>query len=205
MNQFLGSIFSESPTANEDGTKIVVVDVNSSPKDDPANQKIGHFQVPTGLCIKTRLRAQPLIWKWFFIFMKTHFHNKILCTCWPHFESEGFWNSEVAYCRKSNWRYRFCKTGHPRNWRSTSKPENGGNPTRFLRGIVWGQLMSQRGKASNGNIVEHPPTSAVGLCTAWELWNLRVNGCQAGIVLLPFPLQKKLLRNDAFVKSYISS
>ena len=29
---------------------------------------------------------------------KTHFHKKDqerLCT-WPHFESEGFWNSEVA-------------------------------------------------------------------------------------------------------------
>ena len=24
------------------------------------------------------------------------FHRKGLCT-WPHFESEGFWNSEVAY------------------------------------------------------------------------------------------------------------
>ena len=29
--------------------------------------KIGHFQVPPGLCIRTRLSAQPLIWKWFFI------------------------------------------------------------------------------------------------------------------------------------------
>ena len=24
---------------------------------------IGHFRVPSGLCIKTRLSAQPLIWK----------------------------------------------------------------------------------------------------------------------------------------------
>ena len=96
INQFLGSIFSESPTANEDGTKIVVVDVNSSPK-DPANQKIGHFRVP---CIKTRLRAQPLIWKCFFIFMKIHFHNKILCTCWPHFESKGFWTVASGLLQK---------------------------------------------------------------------------------------------------------
>ena len=27
---------------------------------------------------------------------KTHFTQERLCT-WPHFESEGFWNSEVAY------------------------------------------------------------------------------------------------------------
>ena len=31
---------------------------------------IGHFRVPPGLCIKTRLSAQPLIWKWFFILMQ---------------------------------------------------------------------------------------------------------------------------------------
>jgi len=31
---------------------------------------IGHFQVLPGLCIKTRLGAQPLIWKWFFILMQ---------------------------------------------------------------------------------------------------------------------------------------
>ena len=31
---------------------------------------IGHFRVPKGLCIKTRLGAQPLIWKWFFILMQ---------------------------------------------------------------------------------------------------------------------------------------
>ena len=32
--------------------------------------KIGHFRVPLVLCIKTRLSAQPLIWKWFFILMQ---------------------------------------------------------------------------------------------------------------------------------------
>ena len=31
---------------------------------------IGHFRVSPGLCIKTRLGAQPLIWKWFFILMQ---------------------------------------------------------------------------------------------------------------------------------------
>ena len=29
-----------------------------------------HFRVPSCLCIKTRLSAQPLIWKWFFILMQ---------------------------------------------------------------------------------------------------------------------------------------
>ena len=31
---------------------------------------IGHFRAPPGLGIKTRLSAQPLIWKWFFILMQ---------------------------------------------------------------------------------------------------------------------------------------
>ena len=31
---------------------------------------ISHFQVPAGLCIKTRLSAQPFIWKWIFILMQ---------------------------------------------------------------------------------------------------------------------------------------
>ena len=58
---------------------------------------IGLFPVPPFLCIKTRLSVQPLIWKRFFILMqiKLIFTRK-LCT-WPQFESEGFWNSEVAY------------------------------------------------------------------------------------------------------------
>ena len=39
---------------------------------------IGHFRVPPGLCFKTRVGAQPLIWKSFFILMhkQTHFHKK---------------------------------------------------------------------------------------------------------------------------------
>ena len=49
---------------------------------------IGHIGVPPGLCIKTRLRAQPLIWN--------SFSQERLCT-WPHFESECSWNLEVAY------------------------------------------------------------------------------------------------------------
>ena len=31
---------------------------------------ISHFRIPPRLCIKTRLSAQPLIWKWFFILMQ---------------------------------------------------------------------------------------------------------------------------------------
>ena len=34
------------------------------------DKRIGHFRVPPGLCIKTRLGAQHLIWKWFFILMQ---------------------------------------------------------------------------------------------------------------------------------------
>ena len=30
---------------------------------DPTPSNIGHFRVLQGLCIKTRLSAQPLIWK----------------------------------------------------------------------------------------------------------------------------------------------
>ena len=33
-------------------------------------KKIGHFRVPPGLCFKTRVGAQPLIWKSFFILMR---------------------------------------------------------------------------------------------------------------------------------------
>ena len=38
---------------------------------------IDYFLVTPGLSIKTRLRAQPLIWKWFFNYAnKTHLHKK---------------------------------------------------------------------------------------------------------------------------------
>ena len=32
--------------------------------------QIGHFWVPPGLCIRRRLSAQPLIWKWLFILVQ---------------------------------------------------------------------------------------------------------------------------------------
>ena len=37
-----------------------------------------HFRVPPGLCFKSRVGGQPLIWKSVFIVMqkKTHFHKK---------------------------------------------------------------------------------------------------------------------------------
>ena len=35
-----------------------------------AGTAIGHFRVSPSLCIRTRLSAQPLIWKWFFILMQ---------------------------------------------------------------------------------------------------------------------------------------
>ena len=58
---------------------------------------ISHFRVPPGLCIKTRLSAQPLIWRWFVILMqiKLIFTRKVV-PAFSHFESERFWNSEVA-------------------------------------------------------------------------------------------------------------
>ena len=34
------------------------------------NLGIGHFRVPSGLCFKTRVGAQPFIWKSFFILMQ---------------------------------------------------------------------------------------------------------------------------------------
>ena len=57
------------------------------------------FLVPTDFCIKTRLSAQPLIWRWFFILMqiKLIFTRKVvhLASFWKW----GFWNSaEVAFC-----------------------------------------------------------------------------------------------------------
>ena len=44
------------------------------------HRSIGHFRVPPGLCIKTRLSAQPLIWNWFFILMqiKLIFKRKVV-------------------------------------------------------------------------------------------------------------------------------
>ena len=43
----------------------------------PLSLTIDHFRVPPGLCLKTRVGAQPLIWKSFFILMQiTHFRLK---------------------------------------------------------------------------------------------------------------------------------
>ena len=44
--------------------------INMAAVTSRANQQYGHFQVSPGLCIKTRLSAQPLIWKLFFILMQ---------------------------------------------------------------------------------------------------------------------------------------
>ena len=60
---------------------------------------IGHFLVSPGLCIKTRLGAQPLIWKLFFILMQMkpmHFHKKG-CALGLILKVRVFWNSEEAY------------------------------------------------------------------------------------------------------------
>ena len=88
-----------------DGRQKVLYTVNSRilglpPRDKTAMlgvNTIGHFRVPPGLCIKTRLSAQPLIWKWFFILMqiKLIFTRKVvhLASFWRW----GFWNSEVSH------------------------------------------------------------------------------------------------------------
>ena len=60
---------------------------------------IGHFLFSPGLCIKTRLGAQPLIWKLFFILMQMkpmHFHKKG-CALGVILKVRVFWNSEEAY------------------------------------------------------------------------------------------------------------
>ena len=45
-----------------------------------SRRSIGHFRVSPGLCIKTRLSAQPLIWKWVFILtqIKLIFTRKVV-------------------------------------------------------------------------------------------------------------------------------
>ena len=44
------------------------------------HQALDHFRVTPGLCIKTRLSAQPLIWEWVFILLqiKTIFTRKVV-------------------------------------------------------------------------------------------------------------------------------
>ena len=58
---------------------------------------IRHFRVRPGLCIKTRLSAQPLIWKWFFILMQIKLISTRKVEHLASFWKWGFWNSEVAY------------------------------------------------------------------------------------------------------------
>ena len=53
--------------------------------------KKGHFRVPPGLRFKTRVGAQPLIRKSFFILMQI----KLIYA--PSLILKTFWNSEVAY------------------------------------------------------------------------------------------------------------
>ena len=56
------------------GVLLVIIDGDvppCSPNPHPiSDRKMSFFRVPLGLCIKTRLSAQPLIWKWFFILMQ---------------------------------------------------------------------------------------------------------------------------------------
>ena len=50
--------------------KNMLVDKNLSNADFRGLRRIDHFRVPQGLCIKTRLGAPPLIWKWVFILIQ---------------------------------------------------------------------------------------------------------------------------------------
>ena len=86
----------------------------TSPHLPPPSEMSTHYprpqsvRVPTGLCIKTRLSAQPLIRKWFFIFMqiKLIFTRKAVDLAsfskWPLF----FWHGNgLGYYMKSYMRY----------------------------------------------------------------------------------------------------
>ena len=55
----------------------------------PRAKTKGHLQVAPSLCLKARPSVKPL--KWFF---SSH-ANKRFYT-WPRFDSESFWNSEMA-------------------------------------------------------------------------------------------------------------
>ena len=59
---------------------VLVLDYQHSRRDVTCKPAIGHFRVPPGLYIKTRLSAQPLIWKSFFILrqIKLIFTRKVV-------------------------------------------------------------------------------------------------------------------------------
>ena len=64
--------------------------------------QIGHFRVPQGLCIKTRLGAQPLIRKWFFILMQIKFissRNVEHLTSFWHRGPGGLGNGLLSYMK----------------------------------------------------------------------------------------------------------
>ena len=61
----------QKPRSNMSITRRSVPSYTQSiPRSDISNTRIGHFRVPPGLCFKTRVGAQPLIWKSFFILMQ---------------------------------------------------------------------------------------------------------------------------------------
>ena len=86
------------------------------------------FPGTPGLCFKTRLSAQPLICKWFFILMqiKLIFTRKVvhLASFWKW----GFWNSEVAHCyviRPHLSRLGYFKSGSAKSKSPALKPATG--------------------------------------------------------------------------------
>jgi len=68
MQWFYLSFWPWSKASNSRGTKPSPWEVR--PGCTGPRQTIRHFRVSPGLCIKTRLSARPLIWKWFFILMQ---------------------------------------------------------------------------------------------------------------------------------------
>ena len=60
---------------------------------------IGHFRVPPGPLYQNEVKCSAFDMKMIFHSHanKTHFHRKGCVSTRPHFESEGFWNSEEAY------------------------------------------------------------------------------------------------------------
>ena len=62
---------------------------------------IGHFQVVLNLCFKARLSVKPLIWKWFLfqLVQKKLIITRKVLHLKPRFESESFWNSQMAYSK----------------------------------------------------------------------------------------------------------